>query len=228
MANEDGNAFALTMLCPILPGISPDSQGVASGNTHSAVLRDLLLTLHVNEKSPMAQVPNTYLCRFYVLSDVPYQGKPAYNEHLKSEYLVFSSNFYGKLDLYLEGMWNALENGVRTILQHCVGGSTVRDAPSFIEYVKKCQVTTTFFFNGSTDEPLEQQLKNLYLKQEFSKFVFANQGKSPPELQQAFLEFVRRARPADLNGPTWAAGAYHLDRVVVDRTKAKGSGGGPA
>ncbi len=60
----------------------------------------------------MAKVPNTYLCRFCVLSDVPYQGKPAYLEHLKSDYLVFSSNFYGELEPYLEGMWNALQEGV--------------------------------------------------------------------------------------------------------------------
>jgi len=168
----------------------------------------------MNEQSPMAQVPNTYLCRFWVLSDVPYQGKPAFLEHLKSDYLVFSSDFHGELDRYLEGMWNALEAGVRAILWHCVGGEAVNDAKSFIEYIKRCQVTTTFFFNGSTDEPLAQQLKNLYLKQEFSKFAFENQGKTAQELQAAFREFVARTQPANLSGPTWAAGAYHLDRVV--------------
>ena len=94
MANESGNAYALTMLCPILCEVPPDS----GGRSHLALLRDQLQTLHINEKSPMAQVPNTYLCRFWVLSDVPYQGKPAFLEHLKSDYLVFSSNFYGKLE----------------------------------------------------------------------------------------------------------------------------------
>jgi hypothetical protein len=150
-----------------------------------------------------------------VLSDVPYQGKPAFLEHLKSDYLVFSSNFYGELEPYLEGMWNALKDGILAVLAHCVGHETIRGAHTFIEYVKRCQVTTTFFFNGSTDEPLAQQLKNLYLKQEFSKFVYENQGKSAPELQAAFWEFIKRAQPANLSAPTWAAGAYHLDRVVV-------------
>jgi hypothetical protein len=213
MANKSGNAYALTVLCPIRGGVPPSSSDV-SGQTYTALLQNQLQTLRMNEQSPMAQVPNTYLCRFWVLSEVPYQGKPAFLEHLKSDYLVFSSDFYGELERYLEGMWNALEAGVRAILGHCVSGETVTNAKSFIEYIKKCQVTTTFFFNGSTDEPLAQQLKNLYLKQEFSKFAFENQGKSAPELQAAFREFVQRTQPANLTGPTWAAGAYHLDRVV--------------
>jgi len=204
MANKSGNAYALTVLCPIRGGVQ----------SHTAPLQQQLQTLQVNEQSPMAKVPNTYLCRFWVLSDVPYQGKPGFLDHLKSDYLVFSSNFYGELDPYLEGMWKALETGIRVILSHCVDGDSVSDAESFIEYIKRCQVATTFFFNGSTDEPLAQQLKNLYLKQEFSKFAFENQGKSASDLQAAFRAFVLRAQPDNLDGPTWAAGAYHLDKVV--------------
>src|SRR5438477_3974163 len=214
MANKSDNSYALTMLCPILAGAPPDSG--TGGETHTTLLRNVLQNLHLNEESPMAKVPNTYLCRFWVLGDVPYQGKPAYLEHLKSNYLVFSSNVHGELEPYLEGMWNALKEGALAILRHCVGHETVHDAESFIAYVKKCQVTTTFFFNGSTDEPLAQQLKNLYLKQEFSKFAFENQGKGRADLQQAFLEFVKRTQPANLSGPTWAAGAYHLDRLGTE------------
>jgi hypothetical protein len=220
MANKSGNAYALTMLCPILSGGPPDSPVDSAGQTHTALLRNLLQTLHVNEQSPMAQVPNTYLCRFWVLSDVPYQGNPAFLEHLKSDYLVFSSNFHGELDAYLQGMWTALKDGILAILAHCVGHEAVRDAPSFVDYVKKCQVTTTFFFNGSTDEPLAAQLKNLYLKQEFSKFAFENQGKSSSELQEAFRAFVQRTQPANLVGPTWVAGAYHLDKVAPQTASA--------
>jgi hypothetical protein len=213
MANKSGNAYALTVLCPILRGVPPDSPADNRGQTYTALLRNVLQALHVNEGSPMAKVPNTYLCRFWVLSEVPYQGRPAFLEHLKSDYLVFSSNFHGELEPYLEGMWAALQQGILAILWHCVGHEAVRDAGSFIEYIKKCQVTTTFLFNGSTDEPLAVQLKNLYLKQEFSRFAFDNQGKSAPDLQVAFRNFIERTQPTNPEGPTWAPGAYHLDRV---------------
>ena len=82
-----------------------------------------------------------------------------------------------------------------------------RDRSRRIEFYRLRQVSGHhhFFFNGSTDELQAQQLKNLYLKQEFSQFAFENQGKSAGELQEAFREFVQRTQP-NLTGPTWAAG----------------------
>jgi len=217
MANKSGKAYALTLLCPILPGIPSNPQPGLEGQAYVACLRYQLQQVRLSEESPMSKVPNTYLCRFYVLEDVFYQGKPSLRENLKSNYLVFSSNFHGELDDYLKGMWRVVETEVRFILNHCVGFSQVTDEASFIAYIKKCQVKTTFFFNGSTDEPLAEQLKALYLKQEFSKFVFENQGKRPAELQAAFRQFVQRAQPDNVANPTWKAGAYHLDRVVSQK-----------
>ena len=217
MANKSGNAYALTLLCPILPGAPPETEPGIGGKSHVACLRyELQQQVRVSEESPMAKVLNTYLCRFYVLDDVPYQGKPAILEHLKSRYLVFSSNFHGELDDYLKGMWITIEPEIRFILDHCVGFSEVSDVASFIAYIKKCQVKTTFFFNGSNDDPLAEQLKALYLKQEFSKFVCENQGRNPADLQQAFRQFIKRAQPENTANPTWKAGAYHLDRVVSE------------
>ena len=179
MANNSGKAYALTLLCPILQGCPKQCPEGMDDQTYSALIRYQLQQLRVGEESPMSKVPNTYLSRLFVLDDVPYQGKPADLEHLKSNYLVFSANFYGELEDYLKGMWNSVNPEIKAILQYCVGFSGVDNAEKFIRYVKDCQVTTTFFFNGSTDEPLAEQLKSLYLKQEFSKFAFDNQGKTP-------------------------------------------------
>jgi hypothetical protein len=216
MANRSGHAYALTLLCPILQGLPKQAPEGMNDQSYAELLRYQLQRLTVNEASPMARVPNTYLSRLFVLNDVPYQGRPAILEHLKSNYLVFSANFHGELEDYLSGMWNAIEPEIRAILQYCVGFDRVTNAATFIEYIKACQVTTTFFFNGSSDEPLAAQLKSLYLKQEFSMFAFAHQEKSPAELQAAFRAFLARTQPTNLARPTWKAGAYHLDRVVLD------------
>lgn len=224
MANKSGNAYALTLLCPILPGVSKDHRDPdLASQSHAAHLRDHLEKFGLHEESPLARVPNTYMARFFVLSDVFYEGKPAVYEQLKSHYLVFSSDFHGELEPYLEGMWKAMNEEeeevqerrarLRALWSHCIGFESVTDAASFVEYIKACQVTTTFFFMGSTDESQSQQLKALYLKQEFSKFVFANQGKSPVELQTAFQKFVAEARPSDLNGPTWRPGVSKLSEI---------------
>ena len=87
------------------------------------------------------------------------------------------------------------------------------DVKTFASYIKKCQVETTFFFNGSTGDSLVEQLKSLYLKQEFSKFVFENSSKSPVELQEAFKVFVEQSKPNDAF-PTWRAGAETLEGII--------------
>jgi hypothetical protein len=205
MGNQSGKAYGLTVLCP-LRSDTHEKQSFA------AALRARLHALPLDEDSPMARVPNTYLCRLFVLDDVPYQGEPAQSERLKSKYLVFVCELHGQLETYLQGMWKNAEETINSIWEFCVGfKDDVRDADSFTRYIKKCQVTTTFYFNGSTDEPLAEQLKALYLKQEFSKFAIANQGKSAADVQRAFDEFVKATEPSNLARPSWRAGASRLD-----------------
>ena len=119
---------------------------------------------------------------------------------------MFSSNFHGDRDTYVRGMWEENEAAVKEIWQHCVAFEDVRSAQDFVDYVKKCQVDNDLFFNGSTDDSLADQLKALYLKQEFTRFAYANQGVSAAELQKNFENFVSRTEPSNLAGPSWRAG----------------------
>lgn len=77
-------------------------------------------------------------------------------------------------------------------------------------------MNTTFFFNGSTDDSLAEQLKSLYLKQELSKFVFEHQGAGPEELRNAFKLFIQKTKPESLDFPTWKAGVSNLHNIVKD------------
>jgi hypothetical protein len=206
MGNQNGKAYGLTVLCPMRDD-ARESQSFATK------IRERLHHLPADQDSPMARVPNTYLCRFFVLDQLPYQGKPAEYDQLASKYLVFVCELHGQLDVYLRGMWLQAEKMIREVFEYCVGFEQVESADSFVHYVKRCQVETTFYFNGSTDEPLAEQLKALYLKQEFGKFVRAQQGKSPAEVQSAFLKFVETTQPTNLAGPTWRAGASSLEVV---------------
>lgn len=207
MANTSGNAYALSLLCPIKPGTSEyERDSGRSAQSYASDLRNHLETLPLHECSPFAKVPNTYTARLFVLGDVLYQGKPAIHEHLRSQYLVFTSNFHGKLNPYLEGMWDGMKKEIPEIWGRCIGFEGVNDSRSFIQYMKKCQVKTTFFFMGSTDVSQAEQLKALYLKQEFSKFASDNQGKTPAEIQAAFKQFINDAKPRDLSGPTRRSG----------------------
>ncbi len=219
MPNEAGDAYGLTALCPIKIG---DDQKCSFASLTRAYLQQMQET-RADEDSPMASVPNTYLCRFFVLDNVNYQGKPAVLDSLKSPYLVFVAELHGDRDTYLEGMWKRAEPMIREVWKHCVGFGSVVTAEHFVNYIVRCQVETTLYFNGSTDDPLREQLKALYLQQEFSKFAFASTRKSAEDLQRDFRSFVARTRPHDVARPTWRAGASDLANVVVSGDESENS-----
>ncbi|HEX7669360.1 MAG TPA: hypothetical protein VF395_07255 [Polyangiaceae bacterium] len=208
MPNRNANAYALTTLCPLV---------VDSGRDESplAIIRDRLDGYPTDHLSPMAKVPNTYFSRFFVLDDVVYEARPARLDRLESNYLVFNSDFHGELEPYLLGMWKEAEPFIRDVWEFCVGFKEVRDAPTFARYIKRCQVETTFYFVGSTDEPLREQLKSLYLKQEFAKFAHEHQGWPAAKLQSAFREFVAKVEPFNADSPSWRPGAATLADTVV-------------
>jgi hypothetical protein len=212
MPNEAGRAYGLTTLCPI-------RIGAERNHSFASLTRQFLQDLQENkshERSPMAQVPNTYLCRFFVLDDVSYQGKPAMLDRLQSPYLVFVAELHGELETYLQGLWRHANDFATQVWKHCVGFHRVQGEPDFITYIKACQVQTTYYFNGSTDDPLAEQLKSLYVMQEFSRFAYASVSKKPEELQKDFQAFITRTRPAHIAGPTWRAGASTLQDAIVE------------
>lgn len=230
--NVSGNAYALTVMSPIKNIVTPDEIAYAD------VIRDRLQNWNFEVNSPMARVPQTYLCRFFVLDDVYTESLPSgcapdplsdflpvvpdvmrrktvpKEDHLKNRYLIFSCNFHGgasaDLDGYLTGMWEAISDRISEIWGYCYGFEAVHDAASFVAYMKRCQLTTSLFFNGSNDDPLEEQLKALYLKQEFVRFASDNQGRDAAQIRANLRDFFQRTAPSDTVAPTWPAGKYRI------------------
>ena len=234
MGNISGNAYALTILSPLKNELVGNEEISCADK-----VRDILLDWNdPNKNSPMAQVAQTYLCRFFVLDDVYSESLPGggaldtlsdlspyipdfvrrwvlpREEHLKSKYLVFCCNFHcgsaRSVDLYLKGMWTAISNEINKVWVHCYGFDAVTDAASFVCYMKKCQLKTSLFFVGSNDEPLPEQLKALYLKQEFARFAADNQGLEAAVLRANYQAFIQRVAPAALGAPTWEQGKYRV------------------
>ena len=209
--NRVGRLYGLTALSPI-------NKKTPAGRDRSpeALLRQTLAELPLDHESFFASVPDTYLARFYLLTDVFYESSPANYEHLRSQYLVFSVNFHGRsASAYLKEMWKHAEREVRSIWTHCVAFEKVNGAGDFADYVKRCQIDNALLFNGSTDQPVEEQLKGLYLKQEFGDFAATHQGLPAPQLRQEFLEWADRVKVDDLGSPTWRPGAATLADAVT-------------
>ena len=208
MPNKSGHVYGLTILAPI---IEDDRIEIS----HAIALRDYLATLPKDHTSPFARVSSTHLARVVVMDDVVYVGMPACEEHLKSRYLVFETNFDGALDEYLTRLAKEVPEFVEAVWKHCVGYPGLADLTAFITYMKKCQVETTFFFADVNDHTVQENLKALQVQAALAHFIEKHQGLPADELQRAFGELLRsiETAPAPLPGDghsakKHAAGTY--------------------
>ena len=189
MANESGQVYGLTILSPIIKDQRLDID-------HVTQLRWYLCGLPRDHNSPFAKVSSTYLARLVVLDDVVFVGRPACEEHLKSRYLIFETNFDGDLDTYLRRLAPEVPTFVHDVWQHCAGYPGVENIDAFIAYMKLCQVTTTFFFADVNDRTVQQSLKALQTQSTLAHFIERNQGKPPEEIQKSFGTFLKRLETA--------------------------------
>jgi hypothetical protein len=187
MPNKNGNVYGLTILSPI---IDDDS----ATPSHDLQIRKYLATLPTGEESFFALAPGTHLARLVVMDDVIYVGMPACEEHLKSKYLVFESNCDGELDDYLGGLATSVPEHLDAIWSHCVGYPGAVNRQAFIDYMKACQLETTFFFAAVNDKSVPQTLRALQTQHSVADFIANHQGMEPARLQAEFAQFV-----ADLN-----------------------------
>lgn len=201
MPNKSGSVYGLTILSPIIDDPQVDI-------SHDLHLRMYLGSLPRDHGSPFSKVTSTHIARLTVMNDVVFVGSPAKEEHLKSQYLVFESNFDGELDAYLSAMVKEIPEHVEAVWSHCVGYPGIKSVEAFQAYMKKCQLETTFYFADVNDKTVMQTLRALQTQASVAAFIESNQGKSPAEVQKAFAEFQRAlqsapepVRGSGLNGP---------------------------
>jgi hypothetical protein len=183
MPNQNGSVYGLTILSPIID----DENATPS---HDLQIRKYLATLPTGEESPFAIAPGTHLARLVVMDDVIYVGMPACEEHLKSKYLVFESNCDGELETYLRSLATTVPQHLDAIWSHCVGYPGAADPQRFIDYMKACQVETTFFFAAVNDKTVPESLRALQTQRAVADFIANHQGMEPAQLQAEFLQFA--------------------------------------
>lgn len=189
MPNISGKTYGLTILSPILEDNRLEI-------CHSMELRWYLSQLPRDRRSPFAQLSSTYLARLVVMDDVVFVGLPAGEDHLKSRYLVFETNFDGDLDTYLRRMATEAGGFVNDVWKHCVGFPGIQDVGAFIAYMRKCQLETTFFFADVNDRSVDATLEALRTQSALAHFMEKHCGLPADELQRKFGEFLERLRNA--------------------------------
>jgi len=194
MPNKNGSMYGLTILSPIID----DEKATPS---HDLQIRNYLAKLSFREDSPFALAPGTHLARLVVMDDVIYVGFPAREEHLNSKYLVFESNCDGDLDGYLGGLANTIPEHLDAIWKHCVGYPGAANRQAFIDYMKTCQVDTTFYFAAVNNKSLPETLRALQTQAAVADFIATHQGADAATLQREFIQFVAHLKSQPLPQP---------------------------
>jgi hypothetical protein len=173
MGNTSGQAYALTVMTPVLP-------------ERTAELRAYIGALPSGEESPLARMRTTHFARWLVLDDLVYQGPPQKPDHLGTAYLIFITSFDGALDRYLADMAALMGPEADAVWGSCVGYPGRADAAAFADYLRHNQIDTAFFFSAYPQASVPEVRACLTLRQDLADFAVAAQQMRPAELAEEF------------------------------------------
>jgi hypothetical protein len=174
--NVSGQAYALTVLTPILDG-------------HAQQLTAHLDALPEGDASPLARVGRTHLARWVVIDQVKYQGHgQRHRDALGASRLLFTSNLDGDLDSYLEALRTGLGEDADAVWGHCAGYPGHRDAAGFARWLKAHEIEAALFFAAYGGHSVEKVHSDLEQRSALIEFALESQGLEPADLKARFLE----------------------------------------
>jgi hypothetical protein len=178
--NVAGQAYALSVFTPILPG-------------HVAELRQHLEQLGSGAQSPLAALPATHFARWVIIDDLVYEGAPQEHDTLHSQYLLFESCLDGDSDTYIEAMRTAMAVEADAIWGHCAGYPGSGAAAAFAAYMRHNQIAASFFVAAYPDATVEDVRESLALRERIIELAIATQDVDAVAALAAYRRMVAKA-----------------------------------
>jgi hypothetical protein len=177
--DQSGQARTLTILAPIQPG----------QENH---LADELADLPLGDGSPLARVPGTHFARWVVIDEPVYSGRPQRRDTWRTARLLFTSNFDGPLNDYLESLRLGLGADADALFRHCIGYPGSADAQAWTAWMYAHKVATAMFFAAYGEQTVDEVKRNVELRGRLIAFALEAQELEPMQLQARFLEVFTR------------------------------------
>lgn len=159
---------------------------------HESALAHYLSTLGTGSASPLASVPGTHFARWVVIGDVVYEGDGQRFDHLRVGRLLFTSNFDGLPEQYLEELRTGLGEVADQIWAHCLGYPGCIDAGAFAAYMRSHQIESSLFFAAYGKRTVQDVKRSLATRRRMIDFAVRAQELAAVELQAAFQETFAR------------------------------------
>jgi hypothetical protein len=175
-ANVVGQAYAFMAMTPVKPG-------------EEEALSTYLRGLRAAGPSPLERLPRTHLARFVIVPDFHTDPlwKQLKEEHLDVAYLIFTSNFDGKLDTYLDELCSELAGEAPQIWGRCIGCPEQAGGAALKRYLEHNQINTGIFFAAYPQATTTKVKRSLRNRERMIEFARTSQGLDPAALQQRFL-----------------------------------------
>lgn len=176
-SNVSGQAYAFMAMTPVKPG-------------EEDALADYLHRLRDRGPSPLAKLARTHLGRFVIVPDFHNDAswKQPKEEHLDLPYLIFTSNFDGDLDSYLDDLCEKLAPEAKEIWGRCVGCPESAKGAALKTYLKHNQIDTGIFFAAYGAATVGTVKRSLGQREQMIEFARTSQGLGAEALQQAFVQ----------------------------------------
>jgi hypothetical protein len=174
VSNTSGQATAFMALTPIRSG-------------SEAELRAYLEALG-RVGSPLARLGGTHFARWVILDDWVNDPSQPRVDHLQSHYLIFTSNFDGPLDPYLDELCTKLAPESPDIWGRCVGCPPDATGPELKAYLLHNRIDTGFFVAAYPHATVPQVKAALAAREQLIAFAVRAQELRAEDRQRAFLE----------------------------------------
>ena len=171
-SNESGQAYAFMAMTPIVEGQEP-------------ALRSYLEGLE-QDSSPFGNLPRTHLARWVILEG--FVEEDGHADPLKSQYLIFTTNFDGDLGSYLDELCDRLAGEAAEIWGRCYGCPEPAEGEALKRYLLHNQQDTGLFFAAYGDATVERVKRTLDQRERLIDFATVTQGAAPDALQRRFHE----------------------------------------
>lgn len=156
---------------------------IATGHEQSAMTA--LRELPRGEHSPFGRIERTHLARLMLVRSLPdRRGESTGGPWL----LLFSAEFDGPLDGYLEALSTALPDGADSVFRHCVGYPGVRNPPAFKKWVERHCVPSGFSVQGNPGATVREVRESVELRRRLVDFAVETRKLRPAELHRRWIE----------------------------------------
>lgn len=174
--NVCGGITALTVIAPV----RPEELNVLAGHLDG---------LPQGDGSPLARVRGTHFARWVIVDDVVYQGRrQRRRDRLSAPRLLFTSNFDGSRDAYLEEMRRGFGADADAIWGHCPGYPGRADPAAWADWFRAHAVDSSLFFAAYGEQRVGEVHAGLALRDRVIAFALEAQGLAPAALRARFRE----------------------------------------